>query len=85
MGYYLLIALGLIGPFVLIYYREPVGDMIGEADWMRKIGGVYYFIVFIALFFFFWTLAELTGTTQILFSPLRSLSPAFQQHEAPAF
>lgn len=83
--YYALIATGLIGPFVLIYYREAVGNTIGEADWMRKIGGVHYFVTFFALIIFFWTLAELTGTTSILFSPLRYLSPAFQQQAAPTF
>ncbi|MSR86974.1 hypothetical protein EXS70_02265 [Candidatus Peribacteria bacterium] len=82
MGYYLLLAAGLIGPFVLIYYREMVGNMFGEADWMRKVGGVHYVIVYIAMIIFFWTLAEATGTTSILFAPMRSLSPAFQ-HQAP--
>lgn len=85
MGYSLLIAAGLIGPFVLIYYRERIGDMIGEADWMRKVGGVYYVVVYIAIIIFFWTLAELTGTTGVLFAPLRSLSPAFQQQTPPTF
>lgn len=85
MGYSLLIAAGLIGPFVLITYRERIGDMIGEADWMRKVGGVYYVVVYVAVIIFFWTLAELTGTTSVLFAPLRSLSPAFQPLSSPTF
>lgn len=85
MGYYLLIATGLIGPFAMIYYREAIGDMIGEADWMRKVGGVYIVVIIVALLIFFWTLAELTGTTSILFAPLRYLSPAFWPTAEPTF
>ena len=84
MGYYLLIATGLIGPFVMMYYRETIGDMIGEADWMRKVGGVYMVVIIVALFIFFWTLAEMTGTTSILFSPLKGLFPG-QQTPTPVF
>jgi len=32
---YFLYAVGLIVPFLLIKYRERVGDMIGQAEWMR--------------------------------------------------
>lgn len=78
MLYYILIAIGLIGPVFLIIYREALGDIIGEADWMRKVGGVYNVIVFAAILIFFWALADVTGTTSLLFSPLRQLSPAFQ-------
>ena len=85
MGYYLLIALGLIGPFVLIKYREMIGDMIGEASWMRKVGGVYNVVFIVAMLIFFWTLAEATGTTGVLFAPLRRLSPAFQPQIVPEF
>ena len=83
--YWILILAGLIGPFFLIYFRETIGDIIGEAEWMRKIGGVYMLVVIVALFIFFWTLAEVTGTTGILFAPLRKLSPAFQQQVPPQF
>ncbi len=78
MGYYLLVAIGLIGPFVLIKYREDVGNLIGEADWMRKVGGVYNVVFIVAAVIFFWTLADITGTTNFLFGPLRHLSPAFR-------
>ena len=79
MGYWLLIVVGLVGPFFLIKYRESIGDMIGEAEWMKKIGGVYNVILIIAIVIFFWTIAEMTGTTGILFSPLKSLFPGFRQ------
>ena len=85
MGYYLLIATGLIGPFCMLVYREQLADLIGEADWMRKVGGVYNVIFIAAFVIFFWALADVTGTTGVLFAPLRSLSPAFQPQTQPAF
>lgn len=85
MGYYLLIATGLVGPFFLIKYRASIGDIVGEAAWMKKIGGVYNFIIILALFIFFWTIAEMTGTTDILFSPLRSFFPELRKEAAPTF
>lgn len=86
MGYYLMIAAGLIGPFFLVKYRESIGDMMGEADWMKKVGGVYNVVFIVAVIIFFWTIAEMTGTTSILFAPLRKLSPGFQpEAAAPTF
>ena len=85
MPYYLLIAIGIIGPVFLIIYRETIGDTIGEADWMRKVGGVYNVIVIVALLIFFWALADVTGTTSILFGPLRYLSPGFNPAPPPTF
>jgi hypothetical protein len=67
--------IGMVGAFYMMYYRQKVGDMIGEADWMRKVGGVYNVIVFAAVFIFFWCIAELTGTTGIFFRPLTMLFP----------
>ena len=85
MLYWLLIATGLIGPFVMIKYREAAGDFLGEAAWMRKVGGVHNVIIIVALLVFFWTLAEVTGTTGVLFGPLRYLNPGFQQQVQPSF
>ena len=85
MGYYLMIAIGLIGPFVMIKYRETIGDLFGEADWMRKVGGVYNIVLIVALIIFFWTIAELTGTTSVLFAPLRSMMPGLNHSPEPTF
>ncbi len=74
-GSTLISLLGIVCSVALIVKREMVGDMIGEADWMRKIGGVHYCIVFFAIFVFFWSLAALTGTLDILFAPLINLFP----------
>ena len=84
MGYYLLIACGLIGPFFLIYYREEIGNTIGQADWMSAFGGIYTVIVVVAILIFFWTLAELTGTTQTLFGPIRDVIPDAQNQQVTA-
>lgn len=85
MGYTLLIATGLIGPFFLIKYRETIGDTVGEAEWMKKIGGIYNVIIVVALLIFFWTIADMTGTTTVLFSPLKSLFPQFRQQAGATF
>jgi hypothetical protein len=73
---------GIVGSFFLIKYREKVGDMVGEADWMTKVGGVYNVMIFVAVFIFFWSIATLTGTTSVLFSFLRFL-PGLPKAEQP--
>jgi len=78
---YILTLAGIFGSFAMMYWREPVGNMLGEADWMRKVGGVYNLIVIIALLIFFWSIAELTGTTDILFRPLLYLIPGLPKQE----
>ncbi len=81
----LLSIVGIVGSFAMIKYREQIGDMMGEADWMRKVGGVYYVVVFVAILIFFWCLATLTGTTDILFKPVTMLFPGHQQEAPPSF
>lgn len=71
--------LGIVASFFMFKYRERIGDAIGEADWMRKIGGVYAVVMIFALIIFFWSVASLTGTTDILFAPLLLLFPGFRQ------
>jgi hypothetical protein len=71
----LLSLIGIVGSFFLIRYRETIGDMLGEADWMSSVGGIYTIIVIVAIFIFFWSIAELTGTTEIFFTPFLWLLP----------
>lgn len=59
----------------MLKYRERLGDFMGEADWMKYVGGVYNFVIILAIFIFFWSLATLTGTTDILFTPFLYLLP----------
>ena len=56
--------------FWMIKYRERIGDSIGEAEWMNKVGGVYNVIFIVSVFVFFWAVAALTGTEKIFFAPL---------------
>lgn len=60
------IALGVL----IIKYRQQIGDQIGDADWMRYVGGVYNFVILLGVLVFFWSIATLTGTADILFAPL---------------
>lgn len=73
---YLLYAVGFFGPVFMIRYRQQIGDMMGEAEWMNKVGGVYNFVVIIAVLVFFWTIATMTGTTDVLFAPILWLFPS---------
>jgi len=75
----LLPILGIAASFVLLYKRQYVGDMIGEADWMLKVGGVYNVMIIVAVLIFFWSIATLTGTSNILFLPLTWLIPGARQ------
>jgi hypothetical protein len=67
MGVYLLYAAGLIGPFFMIRYREAIGDMVGDPKWTHVLGGIYAVVVYLAIIIFFWTVAEMTGSTSTLF------------------
>ncbi len=61
---------GMVAAGLMIKYREKIGDIIGDAEWMRYVGGVYNFIIILAIFLFFWSVASLTGTQQIFFAPI---------------
>ena len=67
--------LGIVFAFVLMKYRERIGDVFGDPDWMRPVGGIYFVIVYIAIFIIFWSISVLTGTTGILFKPFLWLFP----------
>ena len=73
--HYLLPLLGMVVSVFMLKYRERIGDFMGEADWMKYTGGVYNFVILLALFLFFWSLATITGTTEILFRPFLYLIP----------
>ncbi len=71
----LLAIIGLITSIAMLKYRERIGDFMGEADWMKYTGGVYNFVIILALFLFFWSIATMTGTTDLLFEPFLYLLP----------
>ena len=67
--------IGIVGSFFLIKYREVIGNTMGEAAWMSKVGGVYNVVIIVAVCLFFWSVATLTGTSDIFFQPLLWLIP----------
>ncbi len=69
--------LGIAFSFALLQYREQVGNMLGEPAWATKVGGIYNVVIIIGLLIFFWSLAYLTGTQDILFAPLMKMFPGF--------
>lgn len=71
--------LGIVGSVLMLKYRESIGNILGEADWMSKVGGIYNVVIIIAIFVFFWSLSTLTGTTEILFAPLLWLIPGVRR------
>lgn len=73
--HYILPLIGIVGSIFMLKYRERIGDFLGEADWMKYTGGVYNFVIILALFIFFWSIASVTGTTEILFRPFLYLFP----------
>jgi uncharacterized membrane protein len=76
--------IGMVLSMLIIYKRERVADMIGEADWMQKVGGVYIVVAILGVLLFLWSVAELTGTAEILFSPIKYMIPgAMKPEQAP--
>ncbi|MSR67379.1 hypothetical protein EXS65_00930 [Candidatus Peribacteria bacterium] len=61
--------------FLFIRYREAIGNMIGEPDWAIKIGGIYNVMILLGILMFFWSIASITGTTDVLFYPIVMFLP----------
>lgn len=72
---FVLAIFGIFLSYQIMRHRESIGDSIGEMEWMRKIGGIYNIMVFIAVFIFFWSLATLTGTERLFLYPFLKLMP----------
>ena len=70
--------IGIAGSIALIVYRERVGEMLGAADWMDYVGGVYNLVILTAVFIFFFSVATLTGTLDFFLTPIRMLLPQAQ-------
>lgn len=78
MSYFLSIV-GFILAFFLLKYRQRIGDEIGEADWMLKVGGVYNVIIIVAIFIFFWSFTAITGTSDMFFGWVKYLIPGLNR------
>jgi hypothetical protein len=60
--------------FVLIKWREKIVELVGKIPWAEQKlgrGGTYTLMVLIAILCFILGVALLTGTTDVLFSPLK--------------
>ena len=76
-NFFINLALMLIG-VAMIKYRERAGDMIGEAEWMRYVGGIYGFLMICGTLLIFFSVARMTGTTDIFFAPLIAIIPTMK-------
>ena len=62
--------LGIIFSFLMIHKREMFGNMFGETEWMTKVGGIYYVIVYVAIFIFIFSVAMMFGLTGSIFEAM---------------
>lgn len=67
--------LSMLAGIAMIKYREPIGDLFGEADWTKYVGGPYNMVILVGIIIFFFSLAKMTGTTGFFLSPLKMLIP----------
>ncbi len=70
MSNFFLGLLGIAVSWIFIKYRQVIGDMIGDADWMQKIGGVYNIVVLAGVGLFFWSLLVMFNLTDVFLAPL---------------
>ncbi len=80
---YVLALLGMVASYLMIKHREMIGDSIGDAQWMRYVGGVYNLIVLIAVIFFFWSVAVITGTSETFLNPILRIIPFATKQGVP--
>ncbi len=66
---------GVIFAYCIIRYREAIGGMIGDPEWAQKVGGIYNVLIIVGVFIFFWSVAAISGTTDILFAPILMFVP----------
>jgi heme/copper-type cytochrome/quinol oxidase subunit 2 len=72
---YVLPVIGVLMAFIMIVFRENLGDALGETKWIHDHGGIYTWVVIAAVFIFLWSLASIFGLTHYLFDPFRSILP----------
>ncbi|MFA5799833.1 MAG: hypothetical protein WC840_02635, partial [Candidatus Peribacteraceae bacterium] len=57
---------GIICSFLIIKYRERIGEMLGDPQWASKVGGIYNILIIVGIFIFLWSLTTMTGTSDFL-------------------
>ena len=75
----LLSLMGIVGSLYMILKRQQLGDLLGEPEWIHDHGGIYNWIITIAVIIFFWSLAEITNTTDYLFAPIHWILPGARE------
>jgi hypothetical protein len=75
MNRIILSLLGIGFSFLLLKYREQIGSAVGDPSWASKVGGIYNVVILCGILIFFWSVAYLTGTEQIFFSPILMFFP----------
>jgi len=74
------IILGFIGialSFFIIKYRRMIGDTIGNAPWMQRVGGIFTITIFAAIGIFFWSLLMIFGLENVFIGPFLRPFEAF--------
>lgn len=69
------VILGLIGialSFFIIKFRRMIGDTIGDAPWMQRVGGIFTITIFAAMGIFLWSLLMIFGLENAFLGPLLS-------------
>ncbi|MFH0770923.1 MAG: hypothetical protein V1926_06145 [Candidatus Peregrinibacteria bacterium] len=81
------IILGLVGialSFFMIRHRESVGDTIGDAEWMHKLGGVYNVVVMSSILLFLISVAAIFNLTSVALMPIVRFLMPFSLKTPPA-
>lgn len=77
MGDFFLGVIGIILSILIIRFRRIIGDTIGDAPWMQRVGGVFTVTVIAAVGIFFWSLLMIFNLENVflvpLLAPFRSL------------
>lgn len=76
---------GIALSLAMIKYRSKIADMVGSADWMMKLGGVYNVILLAAFAIFIFSVATVTGTTDVFLAPILWILPLPESPETPTF
>ncbi|MBU0767091.1 hypothetical protein KKF55_04940 [Patescibacteria group bacterium] len=74
------IILGFIGialSLFMIKFRRMIGDTVGDALWMQRLGGVFTITIFAAIAIFFWSLLMIFDLENVFLKPILKPFGAF--------
>ena len=64
--------LGLGFAYLLVRYREFIGDILGNMEWAKWVGGIYNVIVMVAIILAIFSLLFIFGLEEQLFGGIRN-------------